>query len=49
LTAPIVHVVKLVPGEAEVGECYVCTDCDDPIRNQVTRKWVESSLKPPQR
>jgi hypothetical protein len=41
--------MKLVPAETERDqERYVCTDCDDPMRDPVARHWAESPLKAPE-
>jgi transposase-like protein len=41
----------MTPVPAEEGrqgrQQYVCTDCDDPLRDPVARHWAESPLKPP--
>jgi len=41
--------MRLVPAEAEGGqERYFCTNCDDPLRDEVARHWAESPRKPPE-
>jgi tRNA(Ile2) C34 agmatinyltransferase TiaS len=41
--------MRLVPTKAEGDqESYVCTNCDDPMRDPIARHWVESPLKPPE-
>jgi hypothetical protein len=41
--------MRLAPTKAKGDqERYVCTNCDDPIRDPIARHWVESPLKPPE-
>jgi hypothetical protein len=28
-------------------ERYVCTYCDDPLRDPAARRWIDSPLRPP--
>ena len=38
--------MKLVADE-NGREQYVCTYCDDPLRDPAARRWIESPLRPP--
>jgi hypothetical protein len=41
--------MKLAADESTKGsERYVCSDCDDPMRNPLTRNWVDGPLRPPE-
>jgi len=40
---------ELAADESTKGsERYVCSDCDDPMRNPLTRNWVDGPLRPPE-